>query len=76
MEKFKNAENHCIDAGWKVINPASLSRLGWKESLRRDLKILYNCDAIYMINDWKNSRGAKFEHWFAKRYNLIVAYEI
>jgi len=75
LEKFKNSENHCIVNGWETINPASFPRLGWKESMRRDLKLLNDCQAIYMINDWKDSKGATLEHWYAKRYELIIIYE-
>ena len=76
-EKFDIAEKHCIENNWKeIINPANLTRpSNWSTALKRDLKILNECGAIYMIKDWKESKGATLEHWYAKRYGLIIVYE-
>jgi hypothetical protein len=74
--KFDIAEGDCIKAGFEVINPANLPRPEtWKIALKRDLKILSECDAIYMLSDWEYSKGARLEHWYAKRYNLEIYYE-
>lgn len=77
-EKFDYAEKFCIVSCefTEVINPASLVRLPtWKESLKRDLKILNDCDAIFMLKNWKESKGAILEHWYAKRLGLKIFYQ-
>ena len=77
--KFDYAEKYCITSVdfTDIINPASLVRLPtWKESLKRDLKILNDCDAIFMIKGWEDSRGATLEHWYAKRLGLEIFYQI
>lgn len=35
------------------------------EYLRDDLKILLDCDGIYMIDGWQDSKGARVEHMAA-----------
>jgi len=77
-DKFECAERQCImmDNWSEIINPAKLVRLPtWKESLKRDLKILNYCNAIFMIKGWKDSKGATLEHWYAKRRGLLIIYE-
>ena len=84
-EKFDYAEKFCwlnrislkiYEEYTEVINPAKLVRLPtWKESLRRDLKILNDCNAIFMIKGWEDSKGATLEHWYAKRRGLLIIYE-
>lgn len=64
--------------GWAVICPHTNSifmgsRLGGDEKfIEGDLAILSRCDAIYMLNNWENSRGAKLEYQEAKRLGLDV----
>lgn len=40
-----------------------------------DLHILDKCDAILMLNNWKESNGAQAEHWFAKGKELEIIYQ-
>ena len=50
-------------------------KLTWKEYMQIDLRALRLCDSIYMMKGWRNSRGARIEHWFAKRIGLKVYYQ-
>ncbi len=65
-------------SGFEPINPAQLE-LGkdatWTDYMRRDLKLLCDCDSIYMLKNWKKSKGAKLEHEVAKSLGLSVHYE-
>jgi hypothetical protein len=47
----------------------------WRDFLKSDIPFLLKCDVIYMLLDWKTSRGARLEHWLAKRYHKQVIYE-
>ncbi len=40
-----------------------------------DLEILSRCDAIYMLSNWKDSKGAKLELECAKDFGLEIFYE-
>ena len=41
---------------------------GWKLFLRGDIiTMMAKCNAIYLLKNWKKSKGARFEHSCAKR---------
>lgn len=41
-----------------------------------DIKLLCDCDAIYMLNGWRESAGAKIEHKLARDLGIEIIYEI
>lgn len=45
------------------------------EAMRLCFKELKNCDAIYMLKCWKDSKGAKMEHQMAKELGIKIYYE-
>jgi len=55
--------------GYKhVINPAKLhptTDLPWVEFLKRDLRELTTCDAVFLLEGWEKSRGATLEAFVA-----------
>lgn len=60
--KFEEYENKLKLFGHEVFNPASFPNMfSWEEFMEIDLKILSLCDAIFLLEDWKESRGAKIE---------------
>lgn len=62
--KFKEAEDKLIGFGYDVVNPASLKSIPngtWTDYMRRDIKLLMDCDYIYMLDNWTESTGAKAE---------------
>lgn len=77
------------DEGWAVIcphaNTAFFGRIGerdrsnptgdWRKWLNGDLEIISRCDAIYMLNNYKNSMGAKAELRRAKELGLKIYFE-
>lgn len=44
--------------------------------LEGDLVLLRRCDAIYMMDNWKESSGAIGEREYAIEYNIPVVYSI
>lgn len=66
--------------GWAVICPHSnTSHFDglcpdevWLEG---DLEILKRCDAIYMLKDWRASKGAKAELDLASKNGLEIIFE-
>ena len=46
-----------------------------QETIDRDLKALKECDAIFMLEGWENSRGARAEKALAEWMGLIVTYD-
>ncbi len=86
LEKFiRHAEEAALKLwleGWAVICPhKNTAHFGGANGipdstwLNGDLEILKRCDAIYMLNTWEKSIGAKTELTLAKSYGLEVYYE-
>lgn len=61
----------------EVVNPTSFkldSRPYWVAMLVC-LWNLRRCKYVYMLRDWKESRGARIEHRFAKRRRKMIIYQ-
>ena len=79
MERFEKAEKLLTAQGKNTCNPAKLnaSHKGkpWEWYMCRCLKWLCDCDEIYMLNGWEESRGARIEHTLAQVLRLTIIYE-
>lgn len=72
------AELRC--AGHQVISPAELDdtsipdwdKQPWDFYLRRDVKVLCDCDGIVLLPDWEHSKGAALELHVAKTLGMKV----
>ena len=75
-ENFANAEKKLKDAGLLVLNPATLP-IGMEDSkyLPICLAMLDASDAIYLLNNWNDSVGAKVEAAYAKAQGKVIWYE-
>ena len=75
-EKFDLVEIYLKSLGYRVMNPAVLPvDFGVNECMSITIAMLSQCDAIYMLKDWKDSRGATIEHDFAKYAGKKIIYE-
>lgn len=88
---FDWARDYLKSYGHTVISPADHDReLGITESSTVDAKTLkalaewdldavMNCDAVYMLPNWENSKGARAEHavanWLGKQimYSTVTS---
>jgi len=64
INNFEKAKKEVIELGYEPISPLDLEHgnfESWDDYMKVDLKALIDCDYIYMLNNWKNSRGAKIE---------------
>jgi len=71
--KFKRVQKHLEKKGFKVINPFDIGdkltipeswtdRQKWQCYMRDDLSVmLSSADSLYLLNNWKDSEGAKEE---------------
>ena len=77
QKKFSNAEEYLEKLGFDVVNPSTVDSgiISYNDLLWADLRILMSCDAIYMLDNWKNSKGAKAEYYFADAIGLDVLFE-
>src|SRR3990167_8533562 len=47
-------------------------KASYEQYIIGDLEILWGCDAVVMLPNWKESRGAKIEKGFAEHYGIKV----
>lgn len=75
IEVFYLVERELIARGFEVFNPARLEEDGrsWEWYLARDLKwICDNKPGLYMLPNWKESRGARLEYQMGRLLNLCI----
>lgn len=76
-EKFAKSEWILKRKGHKTVNPTRLVPINydWQKAMDICLHHLKTCDAIYMQEDWQDSKGAVIEHETAIKHKLKVIYE-
>lgn len=80
IDKFVEAEERLRKQGYETINPAAVNMnlpesTTWEEYMSVSIALLDMCDAIYMLKDWKDSRGACLEYGYALAKKLKVIWE-
>jgi len=79
--KFQGAEDRLKNMdlrGLEVVNPVKLvgnPQAGWNVAMVQCFAALIQCDAIYLLNDWKDSKGARIEFEVAKELDLKMFFE-
>ena len=78
-ELFKKASYFVSEFGFIPVNPMVDSVFceskTWGDYMLEDIKILIYCDAVFMLKNWKESRGARIEYFIAKKIGLDVFFE-
>lgn len=78
-QKFKTARNILESAGFEVFNPAEEQEepgKSWTWYMRKDIAGLVECDAIYLLKDWEDSRGARLEYHIAQQLEMKIFREV
>ena len=76
---FEAAELALKIAGFQPVNPAEEhlpDGATWADYMRQDIKLLCDCGAIYMLNGWRESAGARIERKLAQDLGMEIIYEI
>lgn len=63
--KFNSAELFLTGLGYDVINPVSYDKIkdgSWEDYMKQDLKLMLDCDYIYLLDNWEDSKGARMEY--------------
>ena len=73
---FENAETR-INAKYpdaQVVNPMKVCKADWSwlRCMIRCLYELFFCDTICMMPGWRDSKGSRIEHRFARRWHLNI----
>jgi len=85
-QSFEKAAEYLLHMGYKVIDPSTIdppSHLkgdvtfeSWNYYMREAIKLMMDCDRIYMLDGWEDSYGAKIEHMLAKELRMPCLYEV
>lgn len=75
--KFMAAESRLKMQGWEPVNPIRFcgSEWPWADCMKACITRMMECDAIYMLKDWKYSRGARLEHFIALKLGMRIIKE-
>jgi hypothetical protein len=72
---FAAATQELRGQGVNVINPAEhdeIPDMPWSFYLRKDIRLLMNCNAIHMLDGWTKSKGARLERHIAVEMGFAV----
>jgi len=64
--------------GFEAVNPMAIDHdhdKTWQDYMRTDIKALCDCDAIYMLSNWRDSNGATIELQIANHLELDVVHQ-
>ena len=70
---FSCARNALELCGYEVVDPSEVKLdddASWADYMRADLKLLLDCDFIYMLEGWEDSKGARIERELAENLGI------
>ena len=73
--KFGTAQKQLEDLGYKAVNPLAVVNdwhTTWENAMRKCIKALMECDAIYALPCSEQSHGASIELKLAASLNIPV----
>lgn len=77
--KFSNASIFIHSCKMIPVNPIDIGEEAgdqtWNGYMIMDIEALMTCDAIYMLNDWGSSKGARIEYAIAKELELTIIHQ-
>lgn len=75
VDSFNRAEYRLLKAGFKAVNPLNNGLSiedKWEHHMKADIKMLMDCDAIYLMKNWKHSKGARIERELADNLGYVI----
>lgn len=69
---FHAAARWLREQGHEVVSPAEIEAEGWRDAMIKDIKLLVDCDAIFMLPGWRMSRGATLEVHIARELGMAI----
>lgn len=65
--------------GCEVVNPMECvpyeEGKTWEGYMLDDIKLLFDCDTVYMLDNWEESRGARVECSIAKELSKNIIFQ-
>lgn len=76
FDRFNTKETELTKKGWRVLNPAKIGVLpDYNMYWPINKAMLDGADAIYMLDGWEDSKGARKELFYAIKIGLPVIFE-
>jgi hypothetical protein len=76
VREFARAEQELVRCGQTPVNPLrevdQAPGRQYQDCLRDALKVLLTCDAIYLLPNWKDSKGARLEKHIADELGTLI----
>lgn len=78
MERFAQAEDDLHEEGYLPINPTRFSQhlldaeFSWDEFMDVSMTLLKQCSSIFMLEGWRESRGATKEFHYAATHSYVI----
>lgn len=72
VQKFKDAEMLLVFNNWEPVNPTELvpENTPWNEAMRICIRAMMDCTHIYLLSDYKESKGARIELRLSKALKI------
>lgn len=77
-EKFKSVQKELEADGYEVVNPIEVVQdpnTSWKNAMKLCIAALVQCNSIYLLPCWEDSKGAQVEYNLAKAIGLRILRE-
>ena len=74
-DKFREADKKLHEEGHYAIDPSVFGKPGqrsWDYYMRVAIPELCKCDAIYMLEGWEQSKGARLERHIAQQLGMEI----
>lgn len=83
-QAFYDAADQLRSLGHEIVSPAEMDDEAgvegetepsgdlWKERMIEDIQALIGCDGIVLLDGWRDSMGASFEHYVAQNLGMEV----
>lgn len=74
-DAFRDAEMKLTSLGYEPVNPMRLPHnhdKSWSSYMREDLKQLLDCEFVYLLDGWQDSKGARIEAGVAVSLGIKV----
>tara|TARA_Y100000401_G_scaffold116613_1_gene122824 strand:+ start:99 stop:461 length:363 start_codon:yes stop_codon:yes gene_type:complete len=64
-----------MDRAFGLDSSVDMTKEELKDALKRDVDVIFESDAMYMLRGWERSEGAKMEHSLAVALGMSIHYE-
>jgi hypothetical protein len=77
MKRFGDVEESLANEGHIVLNPLRIvpQNLEYNDQIAICLRLVEIADFIYMLDNWRESRGARIEHVHAEILQKKITYQ-